>query len=259
MAERRMFAKTIIDSDAFLDMPITSQLLYFHLSIRADDDGFINKPKTIMRMIGSKDDDINLLIAKKFLIPFESGVVVIKHWKIHNYIQNDRYNETKYKNEKAQLVLDENKAYKLQTSECIQDVSTMETQVRLGKVRLGKDNKDISVSFTNDTVEYQLAELLYQSILVNDEKFKMPNLYGWAENIDRLIRIDDRSPEEIKNVIMFATSNDFWKSNILSTKKLRDKFGTLVIQMKRGERVATSTKHPESNSKSEWDIEGTII
>ena len=127
MAERRMFAKTIIDSDAFLDMPATTQLLYFHLSMRADDDGFINKPKTIMRMVGSKDDDINLLIAKKFLIPFESGVVVIKHWKIHNYIQNDRYNETKYKIEKSQLVLDENKAYKLQKSECIQNVSVLET------------------------------------------------------------------------------------------------------------------------------------
>lgn len=142
MAERRMFAKTIIDSDAFLEMPATTQLLYFHLSIRADDDGFINKAKTIMRMVGSKDDDINLLIAKKFLIPFESGVIVIKHWKIHNYIQNDRYNETKYKNEKAQLVLDENKAYKLQTSNCIQSVSNMETQVRLGKDRIGKYSKE---------------------------------------------------------------------------------------------------------------------
>lgn len=145
MAERRMFAKTIIDSDAFLDMPATSQLLYFHLSLRADDDGFINKPKTILRMVGCKDDDMNLLIMKKFIIPFESGVVVIKHWKIHNYIQNDRYSETKYKNEKAQLVLDENKAYRLQNHECIQDVSIMETQVRLGKDSLGKDRKDIGV------------------------------------------------------------------------------------------------------------------
>ena len=91
MAERRMFAKTIIDSDAFLDMPATSQLLYFHLAMRADDDGFVNSPKKILRVIGCGEDDLKLLFAKKFLIPFDSGVVVIKHWKIHNYIQKDRY------------------------------------------------------------------------------------------------------------------------------------------------------------------------
>lgn len=107
-----MFAKTIIDSDAFLEMPLSSQLLYFHLHMRADDEGFINKPKTIMRMLGSKDDDMNVLIAKKFIIPFESGVVVIKHWRIHNYLQSGRYIETKYLEEKSSLELDENNAYR---------------------------------------------------------------------------------------------------------------------------------------------------
>ena len=113
MAERRMFAKTIIDSDAFLEMPDSSQLLYFHLAMRADDDGFVNKPKTIMKMCGCKDDDMTLLFMKKFLIPFESGVVVIKHWKIHNYIRKDTYTETKYKEEKALLETDENGAYRI--------------------------------------------------------------------------------------------------------------------------------------------------
>ena len=136
MAERRMFAKTIIDSDAFLDMPISAQLLYFHLSMRADDEGFINKPKTIMRICGCKDDDIKILFAKKFVIPFDSGVVVIKHWKIHNYIAKDRFVETKYKEEREQLQLDENKAY----TTCIQPVYEMQTQDRLGKDRLGKDS-----------------------------------------------------------------------------------------------------------------------
>ena len=89
MAERRMFAKTIIDSDAFLEMPLSSQALYFHLSMRADDDGFINNPKKIQRVIGASEDDLKLLVAKSFIIPFESGIVVIKHWKIHNYIQSD--------------------------------------------------------------------------------------------------------------------------------------------------------------------------
>lgn len=106
-----MFAKTIIDSDAFLDMPLSTQALYFHLSMRADDDGFINNPKKIQRMIGASDDDLKLLLMKRFLIAFESGVVVIKHWKIHNYIRNDRYKETLYKREKRQLVLDEKNGY----------------------------------------------------------------------------------------------------------------------------------------------------
>jgi hypothetical protein len=113
MAERRMFAKTIIGSDAFLDMPQSTQALYFHLSMRADDDGFVNSPKSIMRLVGCKDDDIKILCSKKFLIPFETGVVVIKHWKIHNYIQNDRRQPTKYPEELRLLELDENKAYRL--------------------------------------------------------------------------------------------------------------------------------------------------
>ena len=135
MAERRMFAKTIIDSDSFLDMPLSTQTLYFHLAMRADDDGFINNPKKIQRMVGCADDDLKLLLAKNFVIPFESGVCVIKHWKIHNYIRNDRYKPTVYVEEKAQLVCKENGAYTLG----IPDGYQMETQVRLGKDRLGKD------------------------------------------------------------------------------------------------------------------------
>ena len=137
MAQRRMFAKTIIDSDAFLDMPQSSQVLYFHLSMRADDEGFVNNPKSIMRNVRCNDDDMKLLIMKKFIIAFESGVVVIKHWRIHNYIQNDRFTPTKYRDEKSQLSLDENKAY----TQCIHNVSTLDTQVRLGKDSIGKDKE----------------------------------------------------------------------------------------------------------------------
>ena len=111
MAQRRMFAKTIIDSDAFLDMSLSTQALYFHLSMRADDDGFINNPKKIQRMIGCGDDELKMLIIKKFIIPFESGVCVIKHWRIHNYIRNDRYKETVYKDEKLMLAIKENGSY----------------------------------------------------------------------------------------------------------------------------------------------------
>lgn len=146
MAERRMFAKTIIDSDAFLDMPTTAQLLYFHLAMRADDDGFVNKPKSIMRMIGASQGDAEMLVNKKFVIPFESGIVVIKHWKIHNYIRKDMYKETKYKDEKDLLEFDENNAYRLPCNEPVtnplQNRVELLTQDRLGKDRdsIDKDN-----------------------------------------------------------------------------------------------------------------------
>lgn len=151
MAERRMFAKTIIDSDAFLDMPMSARLLYYDLGMRADDDGFVNSPKKIMKMVGASTDDMNVLILRKFILPFETGVVVIKHWKIHNYIQNDRYRETNYKNEKSQLALDENKAYKVVDTECIQSGYIMDTQDRLGKDRLelGKERLEIEKSKGN--------------------------------------------------------------------------------------------------------------
>lgn len=139
MAERRMFAKSVIDSDAFLDMPLSAQALYFHLSMRADDDGFVNSPRKIQRLIGCGNDDLKLLIAKKFIIPFDTGVVVIKHWKIHNYIQKDRYRPTVYQEEKSLLSTKSNKAYTLEKpvdTPCIQDVSNMDAQVRLGKVSL---------------------------------------------------------------------------------------------------------------------------
>lgn len=145
MASRRMFAKTIIDSDSFMDMPLSTQALYFHLSMRADDEGFINNPKKIMRMIGASEDDFKVLIAKNFTIPFESGVVVIKHWKIHNYIQKDRCKPTVYVEERAMLGVKENGSYttciqnvsKMDT-ECIQSDNKMDTQVSIGKVSTGE-------------------------------------------------------------------------------------------------------------------------
>ena len=159
MAERRMFAKTIIDSDAFLDMPLSTQALYFHLSMRADDDGFINNPKKLCRMIGSSDDEMKVLFAKKFLIGFESGVIVIKHWKIHNYIQKDRYKETAYLDEKSQLAESKHKGYTLDT-QCIQDVDTGKDRLELGKVRVSKDTSkpEIKKSSLNEQVAIKVQE-----------------------------------------------------------------------------------------------------
>lgn len=142
MAERRMFAKKITESDAFLDMPSSTQMLYFHLSMNADDDGFVNNPKKIQRMCGASDDDFKLLIAKSFVILFESGIIVIKHWKMHNYIQSDRYRPTDYVDEKSMLGIKKNKAYTLDESKmytkCIQDVSVGKDSI--GKVSIDKNS-----------------------------------------------------------------------------------------------------------------------
>ena len=111
MAERRMFAKNIVLSDEFLDMPLSARCLYFTLGMLADDDGFINKPKTILRMCGASADDMNILGMKKFILQFDTGIIVIKHWRLNNYLRNDRYKETSYKHEKSLLNLKENGSY----------------------------------------------------------------------------------------------------------------------------------------------------
>lgn len=153
MAQRRMFSKKITDTDIFLDMPLSSQALYFHLNMHADDDGFVSNAKTVKRMIGSSDDDLKLLLTKNFIFAFESGVVVIKDWKIHNYIRKDTYNTTIYGDEKEQLAQDENGSYTLSP----RAVDEPSPQVRLGKVRLGKDSNIYSSS--NDEPHIELKKI----------------------------------------------------------------------------------------------------
>ena len=165
MADRRMFSKQIIDSDAFIDLPVGAKLLYYDLGMRADDDGFVNSPRKIMRISGASQEDFDSLVEKKFILEFESGVIAIKHWYIHNNIRKDRYHETNYKEEKAQLSFDENNAYTRkaqpkteknknsatknqdldnQKTEKIENVTTKNalepTEVRLGKDSIGEDN-----------------------------------------------------------------------------------------------------------------------
>ena len=120
MANKRMFTMKICDSDAFLDMPLSTQCLYFHLNMRADDDGFIGNPKRIQRLIGASEDDLKLLVAKRFVITFDDGVIVIKHWRMHNTIQSDRYTPTVYQEEKNSLFVKDNKAYTLNQQECLE-------------------------------------------------------------------------------------------------------------------------------------------
>lgn len=184
MAERRMFAKTIIDSDAFIDMPTTARLLYYDLSMRADDDGFVNSPKKISRMTGASDDDLRILAMKKFIIPFESGVVVIKHWKIHNYIRKDTYRETKYKDEKATLRLDENNAY---TNRLLL-VDDPSSQDRIGKDRLGKESIEIEEKADKPPKPPRHKYGQYSNVLLTDEdlaKLKA-EFSDWEKRIESL-------------------------------------------------------------------------
>ena len=160
-----MFTKKITESDAFLDMPSSTQMLYFHFSMNADDDGFVNNPKKIQKMCGASDDDFKLLIAKSFIILFDSGIIVIKHWKMHNYIQADRYRPTDYVEEKSMLGIKSNKAYTL-------DVSKMDTECiqngYIGKDSIGKvsiDKNSIDKDSKGESVREEKAKRFYPPTL----------------------------------------------------------------------------------------------
>ena len=232
MADKRMFAKTIIDSDAFLDMPLSTQCLYFHLNMRADDDGFINNPRKIQRMIGASIDDLRLLIAKNFVIPFESGVVVIKHWKIHNYIQKDRYKETVYKEEKAMLTVKENKSYSIAEkqnivlddgldTERIQPVHEMDTQIRLDKSSIDKNSIVVASDHISDdeydvTLSDESSDAKKKKVPVDDSPvlFQIPLNDGTMKDITKneVERYKSLYPavnveQEIRNIIGWNMSN----------------------------------------------------
>ena len=194
MAQRRMFSKKVTDTDSFLDMPLSAQCLYFHLNMEADDDGFLGNSKTVRRKIGASEDDLKLLIAKGFLIPFENGVVVIKDWRIHNYIRKDTYNTTIYTDEKQQIEQDATGSYTFRRR-IVDDPSP---QVRLGKDRLGKDRlgKDrlnyIDPPTVGSTAKKpkptKKAYGEFENVLLTDEEYnKLQNQFtDLAQRIERL-------------------------------------------------------------------------
>lgn len=156
-----MISPKVIDTDEFMEMPDSAQTLYFHMLLRADDDGFLRNPKRIMRMIGSAEDDIRVLVMKRFVIYFESGVIVIRHWHIHNLIRSDRYNETDCKREKRMLEEIDGK-YALKSQEYKKDIpddNQREPQVRLGKDNTTKENDEISTELSTDlsTISEEMA------------------------------------------------------------------------------------------------------
>jgi len=177
MAERRMFAKTIVLSDAFLDMPLGARCLYMTLSMLADDDGFINSPKSIIRQCGASEDDLKVLIAKKFIIPFDSGVIVIKHWRINNYLQSDRCKPTVYQEELAQLEIDGQNNYHIKNSNVPLYTQYMYTQNSIGKNSIDKNNNSVAqisaprTRFVKPTVEEVADYCKEKNLQVDAQRF----------------------------------------------------------------------------------------
>ena len=142
MAEKRMFSSNVIDSDAFLDMSPTARLLYYDMGMRADDDGFIDSPKKIMRIIGASDSDLKELIDNGFVLRFDSGVIVIRHWYVNNRVRRDTYHETIYTEEKSRLLLEKNNVYQLRNDSVTDTLQTRDeigSQIRGGEDRIDKD------------------------------------------------------------------------------------------------------------------------
>ena len=227
MAVKRMFSMTVVDSDAFLDMPLSSQCLYFHLNMRADDDGFIGNPKRIQKMIGSSEDDLKLLLAKRFILAFEDGVIVIKHWKMHNTIRHDRYVATTYQEELSMLITKDNKSYTLEKN----DLATKWQPNGNAGLGLGLD---IGLDIDIDKDKYSVYGELKNVKLTKEE-------YSKLEEKNLLHKVDDLS--------YYLDSTG---------KKYKSHYATILkwdnMEKKKGE---TSAKN-QSTNKSGYDLTGII-
>lgn len=217
MANKRMFTMKIVDSDSFLDMPLSTQCLYFHLNMRADDDGFIGNPKRICKLIGCNDDDLKLLIAKRFVLVFDNGVIVIKHWRMHNTIQKDRYTPTTYCDELKQLGIKDNKSYTLSPMEtkCIQNVST-DIDIDID-IDIDKDiDKDINKDIENKII-YLLSSSKDIFISIKLEK-------EYEETLKMMIR----AGQITRKIPSQGRLEDLMKEMIFDRKNVSNKQGYLI-------------------------------
>ena len=242
MAQKRMFSNLVIGSDDFLEMPDSSQNLYFHLSMNADDDGFVDNWKSIMRMIGKKEDDLKILIAKSFIIPFQSGVIVIKHWRLNNYIQKDRYKETIHQAEKSLLTLDNNNVYNMDTN-CIQSVYTDKN--RLDKISIDKiSSSSSSNNNINNTKEIAKIEKLMVNCL---RTTNTNNIMECTEYLDKL-------PIELIEYALKKTSRTdrpSWKYAMRILNDYSEKKYTTLDQVKADELSFKSRGQPVRESEEE--------
>lgn len=219
MAERRMFTQKIVDSDSFLDMPLSTQALYFHLNMQADDDGFVNNPKKVQRMIGASDDDLKLLVAKRFILAFNNGIIVIKHWRMHNLLRKDRYNPTQYQEEMQSIELKDNGSYtekdmKLLEIKDSENVATnwqpngnqMAPQDRIGKESIGKES--IGEEREEEKITCKQVVDLFNSLCPS-----YPSIRSLSEARKKAIkaRLKTYSIDDFRDLFYKAEASDFLK------------------------------------------------
>lgn len=262
MAEKRMFSTRITGSDAFLDMPLSSRCLYFHLGMEADDDGFLNNAKTIQRMIGASEDDLKLLISKSFVIMFGSGVMVIKHWNINNYIRSDRKKSTNYTEELACLELKKNGAYTLIDSSLhlgIPNDNQMSgtCQHRLDKIRLDKNSityEQIPARAIIDTFPAAIPKVVSATINDFEELWKLyPKKLGkdkalkkYKEYLKKDSDLFDKVKAGIEKYIEYIKNNNIESQYI--------KYGSTFFNNKGWEDEYTTikTKGKKEKEKPDW-------
>lgn len=207
MAEKRMFSKSIVLSDAFLDMPMSARCLYFTLGMLADDDGFVGSPKAIMRQCGASQDDMGILLSKRYVLSFESGVIVIKHWRINNYLRGDRYTETTYTEEKNELVLDANGAYTEAVG--IPPGIPREDKISIGESSIDKDREDITISneIVCRTEDVRQVIIAWNSLKIQSIR-KVPSA---ATQLGQRLRarINEYGLEQVLEAIEMVRCSDF--------------------------------------------------
>lgn len=252
MAQRRMFSRKITDTDKFIEMPATTQNLYFHLNMNADDEGFVDRVSIIQRMIGANGDDLKLLIAKGFIIPFESGVVVIRHWRIHNYIQADRFQATIYQNEKSQIEYDDTKTANIKPLEqCVQDVYKLDTQVRLGKDSLDKERLELDkVNNHNNTVPVENKKSL--SKIFKDSEIKLNERH--LQMIYEYIALDHFTVPMIQYAVERTEDAGSTSFNYLNKilKNWKEKGYTTLEEVKESDRIFEEKKKDQNNRPKDF-------
>ncbi|HEL2203483.1 TPA: DnaD domain protein [Streptococcus suis] len=253
MAQKRMFSKKITDSDKFLDLPLSAQALYFHLNMHGDDDGFVDNTKTVKRMLGASDGDLRLLMDQNFIIPFESGIVVIKDWRIHNYIPKDRYRPTIHGNEFNRLATAENGSY----TECIQNVYSLDTQIRLDKNRLDKNRLDED---REDTPPLVIVSEIYQSKIgvIDGDQFQQLTEYITLDGmeLDVVVRAiteaADNGKRNFKYILAILRN---WKQNGIKTIAQVEERERQRIEQKASSSQNGNSSQPRQTNVPTWSTE----
>ena len=229
MARKRMFSLLVVDTDEFLDMPSSTQSLYYHLGMRADDDGFVSSPKKIVKLVNCSNDDLKLLIAKGFIIPFDSGIIAIRHWKLNNDLKKDRYTPTIYLNEKSTLKVNKNKVYSIDgnnlDTKWIQNGNNLDTQNSIDKNSIDKnsiDKNSIDIYTIEPELEKSVSKKEIEKILTDEFNTiwkEYPNKQGKQNALKSYIKARTKDKVEYQDVVdglrrylIYCKQNKKWYS-----------------------------------------------